>query len=456
MSEYSAEMERRQVRGELVPWAHAQEQANPAAGGLWVVPSDNPLSAILDYVEGTGDSGITDVFGFVSSEGAILHYPTLYRCITLLSGAFSMLVLQGRLHVEDMDGMRVKTRRARAAVRLLTEAPDGGMTPAGTWHEEMASDYLLRGNALAAQGEMMGGELGRLMRLDPSDATITPTTDETGYSYRARAYDGSDGYRLYDSSRVIHVRWPRLRRSSAWRYNKRWPFAEQPVRVVRAATTTGMEADRHVREFFQQSGAHKSAFAISYAQQLNKKQRLELADYMQQYRRSRDPLVLGDGATITQLAPRATTDTGLHLRQFQVRETCRPFGVPPECIGEGQSTWGAGIAELGRFLWRFGLSLHVERLLNGYGHLLLQRGERFVVDPMALIREAPDKMGQTIQALQGDAQRPPVATREELRHIAGLPREADGEFVQVEPPEPPAPAPAPGGEAEEETADAGQ
>ena len=436
MSEYSAEMERRQTRGELVPWAHAQEQANPAAGGLWVVPSENPLSAILDYVEGTGDHGITDVFGFVSSEGAILHYPTLYRVITLLSGAFSMLVMQGRLHVEDQDGMRVKTRRARAAVRLLTEEPDGGMTSPGTWHEEMATDYLLRGNALAAQEEMVGGALGKLRRLDPSDATITPTTDESGYSYRARAYDGSDGYRLYDSSRVIHARWPRVRRSSAWRYNKRWPFAEQPIRVVRAATTTGMEADRHVREFFQQSGAHKSAFAITYPGQLNKVQRGELADYMRQYRRSRDPLVLGDNATVHQLAPRAQTDSGLHLRQFQVRETCRPFGVPPECIGEGQSTWGAGIAELGRFLWRFGLSLHVFRLLNGYAALILEPGEQFVVDPIALIREAPDKMAATIQALQGDAQRPPVATREELRHIAGLSREADGEFVQIEPPAP--------------------
>ncbi len=31
-------------------------------------------------------------------------------------------------------------------------------------------------------------------------------------------------------------------------------------------------------------------------------------------------------------------------------------------------------------------------------------------------------------ALQGDAQHAPIATREELRHLAGLPRDVDGTF----------------------------
>lgn len=433
MSEYAAEMERRQTRGELVPWSAVNQPENPAADGLWVVPSDNPLSAILDYVEGTGDHGITDVFGFLSGDGAILHYPTLFRCITLLSASFALMVEQGNLHVQDAAGRRVRSRRARQAVRLLTEGPDGGMTPVPTWHEEFAADYLLRGNALAFKEPMTEQRLGPLRRLDPSDATIVPA-EGGGFSYRARSYDGMMGTRLYDSSRVIHARWPRLRRSSAWRYNNRWPFADHPVRVVRAATSIGMAADKHVSEFFSQSGAHKSAFAITYPQDLNSTQREQLSTYMTAYRRSRDPLVLAGGATVTQLAPRAQTDAGLHLREFQVRDTCRVWGVPPEVIGEGKSTWGSGIAELGRFFYRFGLNFHVLRLLGAYSHGLLGRGERFVVDTMAMTRESPSQVSPFLQALQGDAQRPPIATREELRHIANLPRDPDGEFVTVEPP----------------------
>ena len=64
---------------------------------------------------------------------------------------------------------------------------------------------------------------------------------------------------------------------------------------------------------------------------------------------------------------------------------------------------------------------------------LLAPGDRFWVDTSDLLRGDSEAISKLLTPLQGDAQRAPIATREELRHLAGLPRDVDGAFAPLVP-----------------------
>ena len=90
-----------------------------------------------------------------------------------------------------------------------------------------------------------------------------------------------------------------------------------------------------------------------------------------------------------------------------------------------------------KVLNRFGLRQHLDRVLAPLQVRLLPPDDRFWVDTSDLLRGDAEAIQKLLMALQGDAQRAPIASREELRHVAGLPRDVDGEFappVQAPPP----------------------
>ena len=82
-----------------------------------------------------------------------------------------------------------------------------------------------------------------------------------------------------------------------------------------------------------------------------------------------------------------------------------------------------------KMAWRTGIRLHLDRFLAPYKTRLLLPGERFEVDPSEFVRGDASGIAELVRVLQGDAQHNPVASREELRHISGLPREPDGEIT---------------------------
>ncbi len=116
------------------------------------------------------------------------------------------------------------------------------------------------------------------------------------------------------------------------------------------------------------------------------------------------------------------------LRKFQVQEVARAFGVPAPLLNVDITNWGSGIEQLAKLFFRFGLRQHLDRILTPFQVRLLQPGDRFWVDTADLLRGDADAIHQMVMALRGDAQRPALASREELRHLAGLPRDVDGDL----------------------------
>ena len=422
------------------------------AGGDDLVPAEVTWSQILDYVNGSGDTSAIGSYGvgLPGIRNAALGYSTFYRCTTLLSSLIAQVVTQGSLRILDSDGRVSHSPESRSILEIFSTSPDGDL-PAYQWVEDWAADYLIDGNALAHVLMSPSGQLRNLRRMRSWDAQ-TIRANNGSLVYRGHYVDQDQGSHTYvPASQVAHSRWPRLLRHVSYGGTGRHLFAQAPVVAMRPALEIGMAGDRYIREWYTQGGAHRSQVAIGLRERLNPEQRDQLRKYLKSYATSntREPLVMGGGATFQPLFQNAQNREQAALRQFQVNELARVYGIPGPVINENVTQWGSGIEQLAKLLWRFGARQHIDRMMSPVARLVLQQGQRFDYDPSDILRGDADSVSQLINATRGDAQRPEDSTREERRLWAGLPLEPENGTLR-EMPTPPTP-PADGGTDPNET-----
>ena len=407
------------------------EQSGEQTGGS-LVPANTTWSQILDYASGSGEFWPFDFYRarLPISRNVAVSYATLNRCVTLIAGSVAQLVTGGNLRVVDSEGRSRNTRRARRVIDLLSTSPDGGVTPAHSFVEDAVADYCLDGNALILPSISGDGMLNRLQRMSPWEAELTYAQQGEGV-YRLTPVDGPVVSQYAAARDVIHVRWPRLLRYNAQNRAGRDGFALGPVIALRPALEIGLQGDRYIREWFlrgSRSKIHVDFPTSVGAKPLVRQQRLELAQWVRKYSKSSSPLVTFGGKS-SKLEDTPQDEAAKELREFQVHEVAKVFGVPAPLLGVDIVKWGTGIEQLAKLFYRFGLRQHLERFLSPFQIRLLRPGDRFYVDTTDLLRGDADAIQKMIMALQGDAQRPPIATRDELRHIAGLRIDPEGEFV---------------------------
>ena len=415
-----------------------QASADAAGDGGWLVPAGATWSQILDYASGSGDAWPLDFYqaGLPLSRDLAVSYATLSRCVTLISGSVAQLVAGGTLRVVDSDGRRVKTRRAQRVLDILGSSPDGGVTPAQQFIEDAVADYCLDGNALLVPDFSSDGMLARIRRMSPWNSDLEYSNRGEGV-YRMLPVDGPSYVEYHAARDVIHVRWPRLLRYGR-STSSREGFAQAPVRALRPALDIGIQGDRYIREWFGRGSRSKMHFNLgrNAGEQAHTVPQLrEIKEWVLAQSQTGRPIVTED-MTSASLDDTPQDAEALKLREFEVQEVGRYYGVPAPLLGMNVTQWGQGIEQLAKLFYRFGLRDHTARFLAPVGTRLLAPGNRLVADPTAFLAGDYDAMSKYVMALQGDAQRPPVATREELRHITGLPRDPDGEFMQVEAPSP--------------------
>ena len=407
-----------------------QASADGASSGGRYVPAETTWSQILDYASGAGDAWPLDFYraGLPISRDVAVSYATLNRCVTLIAGTVAQLITGGNLRVVDQDGRRRTGRQANRVTEVLAYSPDGGTTPAHQFIGDLVADYCLDGNALIVPTVSGDGTLRRLRRMSPWDNAVTHA--RTGEAvYRLTPVDGPLATEYHAARDVIHARWERLLRSGRTR-STREGFALAPVIALRPALDIGLQGDTYIREWFRrgaQSKLHINFDTPQGEKPLVLDERKKLVDWVQTYSRTRAPLVTFDGKS-GYLQDTPQDREAKELRQFQVQEVARAFGIPAPLLNVDITNWGSGIEQLAKLFFRFGLRQHLDRILAPFQVRLLPPGDRFWVDTSDLLRGDADAIGTLLTALQGDAQRAPIATREELRHLAGLPRDVDGDF----------------------------
>ena len=411
----------RRMREEPAPKAEAEDV--PEEQGGYYVPAGTTFSQILDYVQGTGD---LDVLGelALSSGGGALSYTALHRAITVLTGMIARTIVD-TARVVDAEGNRVAGPRAQAALRMMRESPDG-ICAAYTWHEDALSDLLTDGNFLALVRRDARDRAQRLERAVPW-GSYTVRERWGAWIYHLRLADTDEGRVVVAASQnVTHGRFGRIRRSGSNQGSTRQMFATPPVQVYRRAAKTGLAADQHILRYFRDGGSQASTIGITFEGAAPKPEQAQsLRDWLKGYRNSREPLIIPfPGAKFTSLNQPAQSEATGKLREFQIRDATRIYGVPAPVLGEMVTSWGQGIAELARMTWRFGAAPFAYRYLEAIGYRLLRPGDRFMLDPSEFTRPDPGQLASLIDGMLGGT---PYGTEAEARRLVGLPRDPDGE-----------------------------
>ena len=350
------------------------------------------------------------------------------------------LIAGGNLSVVDQDGRLRNGRREDRVLELLTWSPDGADTAASMMAEDAMCDYLLDGNALLIPTLDSQGYPTGMRRMVPWDSDIT-IGKSGGRMYRVTPADSQGSVTEYHASRdVLHVRWPRVLRYGRSR-STREGFAVAPVVAMRPALSIGLHGDRYIERWFKrgaQGKLHVDHEVPDGTTRPTPEQLAELRDWVHSSVASQKPLVTV-GAKSSMISDTPQDREAGELRVHQAQEVAAAYGVPPPLVGMMVTEWGQGIAELARLFYRFGAKQHAHRFLAPFQVRLLRPGDRFHLDLTDFLRGNPEEIAKLVMALQGDAQRTPVATLTELRRIAGLTTDPVGEFAEPRMPAPPDP-----------------
>ena len=369
-------------------------------------------------------------FGIGPTRNTAVTYTAFNRCITLISGVAAQLICGGNLQVIDRRSKRVVNRRTGRVLDLLSESIDGGATTSSNFIEDVVSDYCIDGNGIMVPTFDSSGIVKRLRRFRPWDATISlGRSGQRMYGMTDADFE-SNGLEYFSAHEVIHCRWPRLLRYGLTS-GSRDGFALSPFVALKTALGIGLGSDKFVEGWFERGPKTKTH--VNYKTPENKAaptqaQRQELADWIAKLFREDKPLVTFDAETST-LDDRPQDTEALELRNFQVEEIARFYGIPLPLLSVPVRQYGAAFNEqISKLAYRWGVSIHVNRILMPMSQRLLAAGERFLIDPIELVRGDSSGIKDMIESLRGDAQREPIASISEMRHASGLPRDSDGEI----------------------------
>ena len=360
------------------------------------------------------------------SRDYAIRYPSIARCTLIISNIIAGLLCNGSLEVRDYNDKKIDTRRAQNVLKLFSGKPDR-LTPSFTFFEDCVADYCLDGNTLIAT-DRLGSQKKYLHRYSSHDAYTKLQNSSSSlfdyYAYKAFSMDGA--LEIIPSSRMIHVRFPMLRsprKSNA--DNSRMLFAVAPTALIAEAIRIGRKQDKSLAKWLDKPTMHVN-FDPELAIRLTEDQKKDIKAKIREEDES-GQVIVTFGADSNPI--NAPIQDSSEMRSYQVEETARFYGLPLPLLSVPVGQWSRGINEqIMKLAWRTGLNLHFNRFAYTLGTHLLNEGEYFRPDVTEFVRGDASGIAELVNATQGDAQRNPILSRGELRHITGAPREPDDEI----------------------------
>ena len=228
---------------------------------------------------------------------------------------------------------------------------------------------------------------------------------------------------------VIHVKWPETIGHGRGGNSKRVGFAPAPLAALRRSLDIGLRGDEYTLNWFDSGSKSKTHFNLDRGpnvfELLDPEEREKIVEAIRKQAKTGSPIIT-EHMTSSRIDDQPQDSEALKLREFQVMEVLRVYGVPPPIIGSMVTEWGEGLGVMFKFFYLTCIKQHMERFLAAMQLLILPRHHFFLPDPTEFLRGDYEATAKFITALKGDAQRPEDATREERRHIAGLPADPEG------------------------------
>lgn len=352
------------------------------------------------------------------SEKTAMQVSAVYACVNLIAGAISTIPM--RIYKCARDGHREEMLEDDLWW-ILNEEFCPRWAASAAW-EFLVSSMLLHGDAFAEIKRDQFGRITGLIPVHPSRVAVGVYPDGSRLAYAIEPDPATPKVerRTLDQDDMIHVAgfgFDGVRGLSALQYN--------------LAMTGGVAqaTQEYAAKFFQNSARPDYAlvFPANASSQSVSKEKLEfikqqLEERHQGISKSHLPMLLTGGIDIKSITLPMKDIQFLEVRQFQIEEVARAFGVPPFMIGHTEKTtsWGSGVESMGTSFVRFTLNKHLEKFQTEINRKFFKtRGKVAVFDTFRLERADMKTLFESFRIAIGRAGEPGFMTPDEVRAIIG-------------------------------------
>lgn len=391
------------------------------------------IVSILDAYDGGDTLAPLVLNGNVQSpiyRNLAIHYPAVYRCAAVIAGTLATC----DLYVKDPDGKPVSdrpgltqfpgARKARRLMRLMEQSFNSGNETTFSLVETIGLDLCLDGNSFLTIEKDIMGNVSRLILASSRGASITSDgmDDNRGrYMYYLHTPEKGEQtpFLLED---VIHLANCRMLSRYGTNVNYRNLFGIAPAMAIAQEIDTGMKSNRFVQDYFTRGVGGQLFFETE--RPLTPEQNKQIEHRLRSSNMGRNrhsPVVLGGGMTANIVQAEPQTADLKELRDQQVDEVARAYGVPPPLVGQNITQWGTGLEHLYRMFMKYCFRNYSERISSGFTMRLLDPGFKLTFDEYSLSRGDTQAIAALLKTADG------IMTINEARRLAGLPNMEGGD-----------------------------
>jgi HK97 family phage portal protein len=393
------------------PAGEAQAQAAPqvralTSDGYTFYGLDDP--AFKEMIRG-GDGRSTQA-GITVSTRAAMRNTTVFRCVSLVSGAVGMLPLH----------LHRKADKSKAddhpLFRVLHRRPNAWQT-AYEFRNLMQQRALTEGDAFALIVRS-GTRILQLVPLDPDRVKVVQRPD---WSLEYHYDRGGAGTQILPQRDVFH-----LRDGMSLDGVRGMSRVRQAAEAIALAMQAETASARLFRNGAMVGGVWKHPGQMSPDAYDRLKASIEERRGAENAHRD---VITEEGMEYAPAASSGRESQAIEQRKHQIEEIARPFGVPRPLLGVDDTSWGSGIDVLGQLFVRYALNPWFEAWQQAIERDLLTDAEADVYEakfnPGGLLRGNMKDQAEFFAKALGSGGHQPWMHEEEVREISDMPPRDD-------------------------------
>ncbi|MFC5423034.1 phage portal protein [Bosea eneae] len=358
----------------------------------------------------------------VPTERTALQISAVYACTALISGAISAMPV----HIYKQAATGERDRLPNDDLWwVLNEQWVPRWSAALAWEYVVAS-YLLHGDGFAKIIRNRYADIVGLLPIHPNRVTVGVTPDAMRLVYAVEADPTVLGFKaereILDQDDMLHVAgfgFDGVRGLSMLRNG------------LRMAGSVALATQDYAARFFANSA--RPDFMLTADGNVSPEGvdslRKQLDERFTGSQNAHRPMILTNGLKPTVISLPLDDLQLLQLRQFQIEDIARIFGVPPFMIGHTEKTtsWGSGVESMGAGFVKFTLRAHLNKFENEINRKFFRTASRVAAfDTTELERADTKSLFEAFRIALGRAGEPGFMTTEEVRERLNLKRKPDG------------------------------